>query len=148
MKNLQTLMVVLVAFLLAAKLRFGSLELAPFYLVALLTGLLLTSVIMPATGAFRAEFRWDFLRKTRRLIAGWALVIMSLVTIAAMLKVTSIYSRIWFGSWVLIGAGLLFTSLALDIDGERIAREHDEIGVLTNVERTGPLVEIQHLGPC
>lgn len=114
MKNLQTLLVVLVAFMAAAQLRFSSLELEPPYLLALLTGLLLTSVIMPATGAFRAEFRWELLRKSRRLVAGWALVVMSLVTLAAMLKVSADYSRIWFGSWVMLGGVGLLLSLVIE----------------------------------
>ena len=114
MRNVQTIMVILLAFLGAAWLRFGTMELAPPYLLALLVCLLLSSIIIPATGAFRHDFRWAFIRKFRRLMAGWALVIMSLVTLAAMLKVTSDYSRLWFGSFVLLGAVALFFSQVLE----------------------------------
>ena len=108
MKVVANLAILLMAALAAYGLRFGW---APFtyqYLIALLLGLLLASVYLPATGAFRQEFRWEFMRRMRRLIAGWALVLMTLVALAAILKVTSVYSRIWFGYWVLLGtAGLV-----------------------------------------
>lgn len=112
----------------AAQLRFGTLELSPAYLVVLLAGLLLASVIMPASGAFREEFRWEFLRKTRRLIAGWALVVMSLVTLGALFKVTADYSRIWFGLWVLFGlVGLLLSTLAEHLWMLRKRRRQEDI---------------------
>lgn len=114
MRNVQTLMVILLAFLAAAWLRFDTMELTPPYVSALLVTLLLSSIIIPATGAFRHDFRWAFIRKFRRLMAGWAVVVMSLVTLAAMLKVTSDYSRIWFGTWVLLGAAALFSSLIIE----------------------------------
>lgn len=112
MKNLQIQLVILLAFLPAYFMRFGSLQLSAGYIIALLSGLLTAAVIMPATGAFRHEFRWDFLRKIRRLLVGWLLVAIILVSLAAMLKVTSDYSRIWFGYWVLYGgAGLIISQL-------------------------------------
>lgn len=110
MKNLQTQLVILLAFLVAFYARFNTLELETDYIVVLLLGLLIAAVIMPATGAFRHEFRWSVLRKTRRLLAGWAVIVTTLVTIAALLKVTSDYSRIWFGYWVLLGGAGLFIS--------------------------------------
>ena len=65
MKNLQTQFVILLAFLLAFYLRFDSLELSAAYVIVLLLGLLVSAVIMPATGAFRHEFRWAFLRRSK-----------------------------------------------------------------------------------
>jgi Undecaprenyl-phosphate glucose phosphotransferase len=108
------MLVILLAFLVASQLRFGSLNVATQYLFALMFCLLLASLVMPATGAFRAEFRWEFFRKARRLLAGWAVVVMGLVTLAAMLKVSASYSRIWFGTWVLLGMAGLFVSLVLE----------------------------------
>jgi len=110
MKNLQTQLMILLAFLLAFYTRFGSLKLDTDYVIVLLLGLLIAAVIMPATGAFRHEFRWSVLRKTRRLLAGWAVVVTTLVTMAALFKVTSDYSRVWFGYWVLFGGIGLFIS--------------------------------------
>jgi putative colanic acid biosynthesis UDP-glucose lipid carrier transferase len=121
MKNVQAQLVILLAFLLAYYLRFDSLTLPTAYIVVLLLGLLIAGVVLPATGAFRREFRWAFMRKTRRLIAGWALVVMILVTIAAVIKTTAHYSRIWFAYWVLFGALGLVVSQLVDM-GWRIHR--------------------------
>ena len=94
MKTLQSLFVILLACLIAFQLRFETFQMDTTYIIVLLCGLLIAAVILPATGAFRHEFRWAFLRKTRRLIAGWAIVVTSLVTLAALLKVTSDYSSL------------------------------------------------------
>ncbi len=125
MKNLQTQLVILLAFLLAYYLRFDSLQMASGYIIALLLGLLSAAVIMPATGAFRSEFQWNMLRKTRRLIAGWALVVTVLVALAAIFKVSSNYSRIWFAYWVLGGAGGLFINQILEHSWRIHRRRHN-----------------------
>jgi Undecaprenyl-phosphate glucose phosphotransferase len=107
-KQANTLLVVLVSFLLAYWIRFDYVPLPPGYLIALLLTIAFAAVIFPGTGAFRREFEWAFMRKLRRLIAGWAIVVLVLVSVAAMLKVTDYYSRIWFGTWVLLcAAGLV-----------------------------------------
>ena len=124
MKNLQTQFVILLSFLLAYYLRFDTLQMNTAYVIVLLLGLLIAAVIMPATGAFRHEFRWAFLRKTRRLVAGWALVVTALVTIAALLKVTSDYSRIWFAYWVLIGSAGLIISQMIEHSWQVYRRKH------------------------
>ena len=126
MKNLQSQLVILLAFLAAFILRFDSLQLNTAYVIVLLLGLLIAAVIMPATGAFRHEFRWAFLRKTRRLVAGWALVVTALVTIAALLKVTSDYSRVWFAYWVLIGGAGLFVSQLIEHSWRVYRRTHSK----------------------
>ncbi len=121
MKNLQAQLMILLAFLLAFYARFESLQMDAKYIIVLLLGLLIAAVIMPATGAFRHEFRWSILRKTRRLLAGWALVVTILVALAALLKVTSDYSRIWFAYWVLFGGTGLFIGQLLE-HGWRVRR--------------------------
>ena len=103
MKLAAHIIILLMSAAIAHWLRFGWTAWNSTYLIALLTGLLLASIVLPATGAFRDEFRWSFMRKIRRLIAGWAVVVMLMVAIAALLKVTEDYSRIWFGYWVLLG---------------------------------------------
>ena len=127
MKNLQTQLVILAAFMLAFYFRFGSIQMSTAYVIVLLLGLLTAAVIMPATGAFRHEFRWAFLRKTRRLVAGWALVVTSLVTMAAMFKVTSDYSRVWFAYWVFFGVVGLFTSQLIEHGWQIHRRKHSKI---------------------
>ncbi len=112
MNTIAYLGILLVSFLLAYVIRFGWLPLTSGYLVVLLLGLLVASVVFPSTGAFRQEFRWEFMRKMRRLIAGWALVVMTLLTTATLLKVTADYSRIWFGLWVVFSsAGLIILTM-------------------------------------
>jgi putative colanic acid biosynthesis UDP-glucose lipid carrier transferase len=127
MKNLQAQLVILLACLLAYLLRFDSLQMDTGYVIALLCCLFISAVIMPATGAFRFEFRWAFLRKSRRLIAGWSLVIMTLVTLAALFKVTSNYSRIWFTYWVLFGGVGLFVSQLLEHAWQIHRRKHSRV---------------------
>ena len=113
--------------MLAFYFRFGSIQMSTAYVIVLLLGLLTAAVIMPATGAFRHEFRWAFLRKTRRLVAGWALVVTSLVTMAAMFKVTSDYSRVWFAYWVFFGVVGLFTSQLIEHGWQIHRRKHSKI---------------------
>jgi len=83
-------------------LRFGPVALPQPYLLALLVTLAIASIVLPASGTFRREFEWAYMRRMRRLIAGWAIVVLVLVSLAAMLKVTDTYSRIWFGLWVML----------------------------------------------
>ncbi len=126
MKNLQSQFVILLACLIAYQMRFDTFQMTPDYIIVLLIGLLVAAVILPATGAFRSEFRWAFLRKTRRLIAGWALVVMALVTMAALLKVTSVYSRVWFAYWVLLGGLGLVGSQLLEHSWQIQRKKHSK----------------------
>ena len=112
MGTLSSLLVVLVSFVIAYWMRFESFAMDNSYRIVLLIGLLFSSVIFPATGAYRTEFRWDIMRRLRRLIAGWALVVIALVSSATLLKVTADYSRIWFSLWVVFcSAGLMIATL-------------------------------------
>ncbi len=111
-RQANVLLIILVSFLLAALLRFGYTPLPQHYLIALLLTLVLSSIILPATGAYRSEFEWAVMRRLRRLIAGWAVVVLVLISIAAMLKATDYYSRIWFGLWILLASfGLMLVTL-------------------------------------
>jgi Undecaprenyl-phosphate glucose phosphotransferase len=100
-RQANALLVIIVTFLLAHFTRFGYSSLDKHYLIALLVVIVVASVILPATGAFRQEFEWAVLRRLRRLIAGWAIVVLVMVSIAAMLKTTDYFSRIWFSLWVI-----------------------------------------------
>lgn len=107
-RQANALLVILVSFLLAWWLRFGRAALPEPYLLAILFTLLVSAIVLPATGAFRREFEWAMMRRLRRLVAGWAIVVLVLVSVAAMLKETDTFSRIWFGLWVLLTlAGLI-----------------------------------------
>ncbi|MEJ8568221.1 undecaprenyl-phosphate glucose phosphotransferase [Elongatibacter sediminis] len=112
MRQANALLVIMVGFLLAWWLRFGYAALPESYLVAMLVTLVLAAVVLPATGAFRQDFEWAIMRRVRRLLAGWAIVVLGLVSLAAMLKATDTFSRIWFGSWVLMtSVGLVMVTL-------------------------------------
>jgi Undecaprenyl-phosphate glucose phosphotransferase len=145
-KQANTLLIVLVSCLLAYWLRWGYDPLSSGYLVALLLSLLISSIVFPATGAFRREFEWAFMRKLRRLIAGWAVVVLVLVSVAAMLKVTDYYSRIWFGTWVLMcAAGLIAMLLithAAAVRARKKGRNRRDI-VLVGAGETARRVEAQ-----
>ena len=123
-KQTNALLVILLSFLLAYVLRFGYIALPSNYLIALLLALTISSVILPTTGAFRYEFRWAILRKTRRLIAGWALVVISLITVAAVFKITSAYSRIWFAYWVTFTVVGLFVSQLIEHGWQTHRKNH------------------------
>jgi len=111
-RQANALLVILVSFLLAWWLRFGQAALPQSYLLAILYTLLVSAIVLPATGAFRRDFEWAVMRRIRRLVAGWAVVVLVLISTAAMLKVTDTYSRIWFGSWVMMTViGLIVVSL-------------------------------------
>ena len=101
-RQANALLIILVSFLFAYWLRFGYTGLEQGYLIALLVSLILSAIVLPATGAFREEFEWAVMRKLRRLVAGWAVVLLMLVSLAAMLKTTDYFSRIWFGLWTII----------------------------------------------
>jgi Undecaprenyl-phosphate glucose phosphotransferase len=112
-RQANALLVILVSFLLVYWLRFGNTAVGQNYLVAILLTLVLSSVVLPATGAFRKDFEWAVIRRMRRLVAGWAVVLLMLISIAAALKTTDYYSRIWFGTWTLVSTIGLITVLLI-----------------------------------
>jgi Undecaprenyl-phosphate glucose phosphotransferase len=124
-RQANALLVILVSFLLAFWLRFGYEPLPQKYLIALLVTLLLSAIVLPATGSFRKEFDWAVMRKLRRLVAGWVIVVLMLVSIAAMLKTTDLYSRIWFGLWVIICTVGLAMALLITHAATRRARRRN-----------------------
>jgi Undecaprenyl-phosphate glucose phosphotransferase len=128
-RQANALLVILVSFLFAYWLRSGNTAVEQNYLVALLLTLVLSSVVLPATGAFRKDFEWAVMRRMRRLIAGWAVVLLMLISIAAALKTTDFYSRIWFGTWTLVStvgliAVLLITHVAAIGKRNRVRQAH------------------------
>jgi putative colanic acid biosynthesis UDP-glucose lipid carrier transferase len=127
-RQANALLVIIVAFLLAHFSRFGYTALQDHYLIALLVVIVVSSIVLPATGAFRQEFEWAVIRRLRRLIAGWAIVLLVLISLAAMLKTTDYYSRIWFGLWVIYGTiGLSLTLLIAHWSAVRRREKNREI---------------------
>jgi putative colanic acid biosynthesis UDP-glucose lipid carrier transferase len=125
LRQANILLAILVSFLLAFLMRFGPVGLPQDYLLALLVTLVIAAIVLPATGAYRLEFEWAVMRRMRRLIAGWAVVLMLLVSLAAMLKITDTYSRIWFGLWTIFSTlGLVAIVLITHFDAIRQRRKN------------------------
>ena len=119
-RQANALLVIIVTFLLAYLTRWGYTALPEHYLVALLVAIAVASVVLPATGAFRREFEWAVLRRLRRLMAGWVIVLLILMSLAAISKTSDQYSRIWFGLWgVYCAVGLtLILLLSSSVDAK------------------------------
>jgi len=126
-RQANALLVILSSFLLAWWLRFGQAALPQAYLLAILFTLLISAVVLPATGAFRREFEWAMMRRLRRLVAGWAIVVLVLVSVAAMLKETDTFSRIWFGLWVMITLVGLITLVLITHGAATRARKREQM---------------------
>jgi Undecaprenyl-phosphate glucose phosphotransferase len=145
-RQANALLVILVSYLLSFWLRFGYAPLPENYLIALLVTLLLSSIVLPATGAFRQEFEWAIMRKLRRLIAGWAVVVLMLISVAAMLKVTDSYSRIWFGTWALVtAAGLIVVLLITHAAALRGRRQDQQARRVVLVGAGDAAARVEHL---
>ena len=104
MRILLYIAIIIASFLAGYAAKFGHFQLTTDYLVVLLLSLLMVALIFPASGALRPGAKFTFTRRIRRLIAGWLLIAIILVTVAAMAKITADYSRVWFGTWILTGA--------------------------------------------
>lgn len=115
MRLVATLVVIFLAFILALEFRFGSIQIPSDYVLPLLTALLLSALVLPGTGVFRKELRGDLFRRSRRILAGWALVLMLMIVVAAALKVSAVYSRIWFGYWAVLGSVCLLLLQMVEI---------------------------------
>ena len=137
-RQVNMLLIILIGFLVAYWFRFGTTFLTEGYLVALVISLFLSSIIFPATGAFRDEFEWEVLRRMRRLIAGWAIVLLMLVSIAAVTKTTGYFSRVWFGLWVLIStfglSAVLFSSFFVSVRNRNRNRQACPIALVGSGE--------------
>jgi Undecaprenyl-phosphate glucose phosphotransferase len=127
-RQANALLVILVSFLLAWWLRFDHTALPQAYLLAILFTLLISAIVLPATGAFRHEFEWAMMRRLRRLVAGWAVVVLVLVSVAAMLKETDTFSRIWFGLWVLLTLFGLIALVLITHTAASRARRREQLG--------------------
>ena len=107
MRLIITLANISITFLLAYLARFGHLQVPEFYQLGLLYSLLISALVLPATGTYRPDFKLELFRRIRRLMAGWSVVIVLLIGTATALKVSANYSRIWFGYWVIFSTSIL-----------------------------------------
>jgi putative colanic acid biosynthesis UDP-glucose lipid carrier transferase len=101
--------VVLAAAWLTWRARFGYWMLDDHYLVALMLGVLLALVLLPALGAYRGQ-RWAASGAgALRALPGLAAVFLALVVLGAATKTSADFSRLWAGSWFLASLALMAT---------------------------------------
>ncbi len=130
MFRLTDLAVIILGGLAAYWLRFGDLHLDSQYQFAIAVAAPMALLVFPAFGLYqpwRGVALWQEIRQTA---AAWTLLMAGCVVLAFLTKTGTLYSRIWFGSWVLIallaligGRVLLRTTLrCLRAQGHNIRR--------------------------
>ncbi|NNC23954.1 undecaprenyl-phosphate glucose phosphotransferase [Salinisphaera sp. USBA-960] len=88
---------------LAYFLRFGAWTMPPHYRSALAIALITSFVIFPNLRLYAGWLNKPVWIRLQSLILGWGAVALALITIAYMVKESESYSRLWFGTWFLLG---------------------------------------------
>ncbi|MCG6857840.1 MAG: undecaprenyl-phosphate glucose phosphotransferase [Salaquimonas sp.] len=83
---------------------------APFiiYAAAVTLGTALTVTFIQAIDGYEVSALRRFLPQFAKAAAGFTVAMIMLVVIAFFIKISTQYSRLWFGSWYLLGLGFLF----------------------------------------
>ncbi len=89
-------------FLVSHFLYFGHFNLDINYQNALILAVLITPLILSWTGCYLSWRGKSFLSQVKVLFFSWSMVPGVLLILSVLLKTTIIYSRIWFGVWVLL----------------------------------------------
>ncbi|RMD68139.1 MAG: undecaprenyl-phosphate glucose phosphotransferase, partial [Gammaproteobacteria bacterium] len=89
--------------ILAYGLRFGDFNIPGTYEIALVLGLLLTVVIFPVFGVYRAFQEGNVWHEMRQVSIAWGAVIGSLIVMSFATQTGILYSRLWVGTWALTG---------------------------------------------
>jgi putative colanic acid biosynthesis UDP-glucose lipid carrier transferase len=95
-------LIVMACFLMAHYIYFGHLDVDKDYRNAAVLAALLTPIILTSSGCYRSWRGKSFLSQIKTLMFSWMLVPGALLTLSVGLKTTIIYSRLWFGYWVLL----------------------------------------------
>lgn len=85
-----------------------NLHLSSYYQTALILAAALTFIVFPAFDHYRSWRGRSWAEQLRATIGSVAVVMSFLVVASALLKTTAWYSRIWFGTWVLLAIAMLF----------------------------------------
>lgn len=106
-------------------LRFSRPGMAEHYLLAVLLGVLLALVFLPATRSYRRGRWWRPVRGTIVAVPGLAAVFGGLMLLATLTKTTADFSRIWMTLWVIVTVSLMLgwrmlASRSLDRSGPRV----------------------------
>jgi Undecaprenyl-phosphate glucose phosphotransferase len=83
------------------------------YEIALLLGALLSALIFPWFGVYRAWRGVSLLEEIRRITLAWLVVVVALVLVSYFAKVGATYSRVWGAGWFVGAWVLLIASRAL-----------------------------------
>jgi putative colanic acid biosysnthesis UDP-glucose lipid carrier transferase len=98
---------------LAYALRFEAFRLPAIYEVALLIGVLLTAVVLPRFGVYRAWRGGAVLEEIGRITLAWWFVAVLMSVLAFFAQMGADYSRIWGAGWFVLGWLLLLASRVL-----------------------------------
>jgi putative colanic acid biosysnthesis UDP-glucose lipid carrier transferase len=98
---------------LAYAVRFETFRLPAIYEVALLIGVLLTAVVLPRFGVYRALRGGALLEEIGRITLAWWFVAVLMAVLAFFAQMGADYSRIWGAGWFVLGWLLLLASRLL-----------------------------------
>lgn len=87
--------------------RFEGLEVPAHYLIAMVLGLLLSLVLLPASRAYRGAHWWRPLRGVVACGPGLLAVFGALLLLATLTKSSAEFSRLWMAGWPLLGLSLM-----------------------------------------
>lgn len=119
--RLLDLAAILLGALAAYWLRFGDLALTPPYQVALALVVLMALAAFPAFGLYQPWRGADLWEELRKVTFAWAMLMASCAVLTYMTKTGALYSRLWFGTWVLtVGCLLILVRLVLRVALKRL----------------------------
>ncbi|MBL6989641.1 MAG: undecaprenyl-phosphate glucose phosphotransferase [Bacteriovoracaceae bacterium] len=102
---------------------FGHLNMPTEYRTALLTGVVYSLLVFPSMGMYKSIRGKNPIYLVQVITMAWPLVAIMLMATSVLLKNSAYYSRIWFGSWVLLTWVLLLLLRAVISRVLRFARK-------------------------
>lgn len=88
-------------------LRFHDLQLSYNYVFVLAIAVLANYLVFSLLNIYRLSTRASFSRHFSQLARGWIITLLLLVSLAFIFKSSTVYSRVWFGLWMLLDFMLL-----------------------------------------
>jgi len=98
---------VLLGAIVAFYWRFGHFNFLPHYDVAFLIGALLSLIVFSVSGIYTSWRGKRWLHQARIVTMVWLSVVIIMILIAFLTKTSTLYSRIWMGTWVILSWGFL-----------------------------------------
>lgn len=94
---------ILSASVLAFYLARHSLDMPPVYGLSMIAVLLLAMLVFPWFHLYETWRGASLTAEVRALVGAWLVTLTAMVTIGAITKTTEIFSRLWFGYWMVLG---------------------------------------------